>query len=174
MVASDLPVQQFFLCIMFICGNWWCLCDAARSTHTALIVAALSCLALSMLNNALIYQTTRLNKHCLSIASVQITDISIAQLSILSDDLAMLKMSPLSHTPKHQAARCRRSAHPSALCLTFNQFIVHLPQDLQRSPSHFLLKEQSIEIGFERRTSSKREAASSSFVFNSQQYEAPK
>ena len=55
-------------------------------------------------NNAPIYQTTYLSKYCLSVPYVQLTEISIAQLSILSDDLAMLKMSPLSYKPKHQAA----------------------------------------------------------------------
>ena len=56
-------------------------------------------------------------------------DTSIAQLSILSNDLDVLKLSPLSRRPKHQAALCRHSARHSPLCRTSNQFILHLPQE---------------------------------------------
>ena len=80
-------------------------------------------------------------------------DTSIAQLSILSNDLDVLKLSPLSRRLKRRSikqldAATQRATVPSVEHPINSYFISLRSQEIQRSSSHSLLKEQSIEVGF--------------------------
>lgn len=81
---------------MFMRGIWWRLCGAARSTHIAPAVAALSRLASSVLSTSPIYMPKQRSPLYLH---VYLTEILIAHLSILSHNLAVLQLPPLA--PSH-------------------------------------------------------------------------
>jgi hypothetical protein len=80
-------------------GIWRHLCGVACSTHIAPAVAALSRLASSMLSTSPIYMPKQRSPLYLH---VHLTEIPIAQLSILSHNLAVLQLLPVSRKPKRK------------------------------------------------------------------------